>query len=96
MARSDWLDENTNLPTLDERAMKLEHFVNSMADGIIDKKELDKQNEAVVTAMKAVQGELSDDQHAKVTTVLVEVTALTIMNTLHELAASRLRRIDGG
>jgi len=89
--RINWLDENTDLPALDERATSLEHFTASMADGIIDSDELSTQSDNVVAAMKAVQDDLTDEQHEKVTNLLLEMTAFNIMSTLHELAASRLR-----
>lgn len=95
MARINWLDEDTDLPALESHVQRLEHFTNSLADGIIDADELAKQNDAVVAAMKAVQDELSDEQHAKMTTLLVELTALNIMATLHELTAERMQRVVG-
>jgi aldehyde:ferredoxin oxidoreductase len=93
MARINWLDEETDLPALDEHVQQLEHFTNSLADGVVDAAELAKQNDAVVAAMKAVQAELSDAQHAKVTKLLVELTALNIMQTLHELTGDRVRKV---
>lgn len=93
MARINWLDEETDLPALDEHVQQLEHFTNSLADGVVDAAELAKQNDAVVAAMKAVQDELSDAQHAKVTKLLVELTALNIMQTLHELTGDRVRKV---
>jgi tape measure domain-containing protein len=95
MARINWLDEETELPALDEHVQQLEHFTQSLADGEVDADELAKQNQAVVAAMKAVQDELGDEQHAKVTKLLVELTALNIMQTLHELAAGRARTVVG-
>ena len=92
--RINWLDEDTDVPALEEQVAKLEHFTDSMADGIIDDDELNKQNEAVATAMRAVQDDLTDEQHAKVTTLLVETMALSIMSTLHGLAASRPQETD--
>lgn len=92
MARSNWLDD-TDLPALEEQVTKLQHFTDSMADGVIDADELAKQNEAVVTAMKAVQDDLTDEQHAKVTTLMAEVLALGIMNTLHELMPSQAQAV---
>jgi hypothetical protein len=41
--------------------------------------------------MKSVEAELNDQQHAKVTNVLVELTAYNIMRLLHELHTERLR-----
>ena len=93
MARINWLDEETDLPALDEHVQQLEHFTNSLADGVVDATELAKQNDAVVAAMKALQDELSDAQHAKVTKLLVELTALNIMQTLHELTGDRVRKV---
>jgi len=96
MARINWLDEETNTPALEERVQKLDHFINSMADGIIDSDELSTQNEAVVNAMKAIQDDLTDEQHEKVTDLLVELMAFSIMSTLHELASSRQQGTDEG
>ena len=36
MARSDWFDDSKDMPVIDEQMSKLEHFVTSMADGIIE------------------------------------------------------------
>ena len=94
MARINWLDEDTNTPALEERVQKLDHFINSMADGIIDSDELSTQNEAVVAAMRAIQDDLTDEQHEKVTDLLVELMAFSIMSTLHELASSRQQGTD--
>jgi hypothetical protein len=41
--------------------------------------------------MKNVEGELSDDLHSKVTTMLVEMTAYNVMRLLHELQVERTR-----
>ena len=92
MARIDWLDEKTNVPVIDEQVQKLTHFVDAMADGVIEKAELEKQQASVVQAMKAVQGDLNDAQHDKVTRLLVEMSAYNIMRLLHELQHTRLQR----
>ena len=90
--RISWLDD-ADLPIIDEHVHQLEHFTASLADGVIDKEELEKQQHAVVAAMKSVEGELSDAVHAKVTTLLVELTALTTMSVLHEFAVERARHV---
>ena len=92
MARIDWFDGEKNVPVVDEQVQKLEGFVNAMADGIIEKSELEAQQTSVVAAMKAVQGELSDSQHEKVTRLLIELSAYNIMRLLHELQQTRLQR----
>ena len=93
MARSNWLDAETEVPALDAHVQQLEHFTRSMADGVIDAAELATQMASVVAAMKDAQDGLDDAQHAKVTTLLVELTAYNVMATLHELAASRVRKV---
>lgn len=92
MARTSWLDEDAEVPTLDAQVRKLEHFTASLADGVVDTEELARQQAAVVEAMKAVEADLSDDQHAKVTQLLVELSAFNIMSALHELTAEHVRR----
>ena len=94
MARASWLSDD-DLPALTDQVEKLEHFTNSLADGLVDADELNKQQENLAAAMKAVEGDLSDEQHEKVTQVLVELTAFNIMHLLHDLAAERARKAFG-
>lgn len=91
MPRTPWFDETTQLPILDQKVQELESFTSAMADGKIEKKELERQYDRLSTAMKSVEKELSDPLHAKVTDMMVELTAYSIMRTLHELQAERLR-----
>lgn len=90
MARANWIDDDNN-PALDEHVAQLEHFTSSIADGVVDSGELAKQEENLIAAMKAAEGTLSDEQHALVTKLLVELTAYNVMAALHEMAASRVR-----
>jgi hypothetical protein len=92
MARIDWFDEHKEVPVIDEQVGKLATFVDAMADGVIDKGELEKQQSSVVLAMKAVQNDLNDAQHEKVTRLLVELSAYNVMRLLHELQQSRLEK----
>jgi ribosomal protein S13 len=92
MTRISWFDENTHVPVIDEQVQNLESFVDAMADGVIDEAELDKQQASVIKAMKAVEGDLNDEQHAKITRLMVELSAYNIMRLLHELQHSRLER----
>ncbi len=94
MARASWLGDD-DLPALAEQVEKLQHFTESLADGVVDRRELDEQQENLIAAMKAVEGDLSDEQHEKVTRVLVELTAFNIMHLLHDLAAERARKVFG-
>jgi len=88
--RASWINDD-NHAALDEHVDQLEHFADALADGVVDKNELAKQEKNLVNAMKAVEGDLSDEQHAKVTKLLAELTAYNVMATLHELAVERLR-----
>jgi hypothetical protein len=89
MKRVSWFDETTHVPVIDEQVQKLSAFVDAMADGVIDRAELEKQQSSVIAAMQAVEAELNDDQHAKITRLLVELSAYNIMRLLHELQLSR-------
>jgi hypothetical protein len=92
MARIDWFDDEKEVPVVDEQVQKLEHFVAAMADGVIEKAELEKQQSSVVKAMKAVESELNDAQHEKVTRLMVELSAYNVMRLLHELQQTRLHQ----
>ncbi len=91
MARTSWFDERAEHPVIQEQLAKLDSFTSAMADGIVDKKELNGQEQRLTAVMKQLEPELSDDLHAKVTTVLVELTAYNVMRLLHELQAERAR-----
>ena len=95
MARSSWLNDDST-PDLDAHVAKLEHFTTSIADGVIDAKEMATQEANVVTAMKAVEGSLDDATHAKVTRLLAEIAAYSVMRTLHELTQAKLQKAVGG
>lgn len=91
MARANWLnDEHT--PDLDAHVQQLEHFAASLADGVVDSAELAKQEQNLAAAMRAVESTLSDEQHAKVTTLLAELTAYNVMQVLHDMAAARVEQ----
>ena len=91
MARSSWINDDTT-PDLDKHVGPLEHFATSLADGMIDAQELSTQEKNLVAAMKDVEGTLSDDQHLKVTKLLAELTAYSVMRTLHEMAQARVQQ----
>ncbi|HEU4611169.1 MAG TPA: hypothetical protein VFS15_03790 [Kofleriaceae bacterium] len=92
MARDSWIDADSN-PHLDAHVAQLEHFTKSMADGVIDADELETQENNLVAAMREVEAVLDDAQHAKVTKLLAELTAYSVMRTLHELTAARVKSL---
>ena len=91
MARTSWFDDKAAHPVIQEQVTKLESFTNAMADGIVSSRELNDQEQRLVNAMKAVEPDLTDELHAKITTVLVELTAYDVMRLLHELQKERAR-----
>jgi len=94
MARVSWINDNST-PDLDKQVERLEHFTASIADGVIDAQELATQEKNLVAAMKNVESSLSDEQHAKVTHLLAELTAYSVMRTLHEMTKARIQQTVG-
>jgi predicted transcriptional regulator len=95
MARTSWFDERAEHPVIQEQINKLESFTKAMSDGVVEKRELEAQEQRLTAAMKRLEPELSDELHAKVTTTLVELTAYNVMRLLHELHAERARMAFG-
>jgi predicted transcriptional regulator len=91
VARISWFDDKAEHPAIQEQVSKLESFTSALTDGVVSRDELQGQERRLMTAMKALEPELSDDLHAKVTKVLVELTAYDVMRLLHELQAERMR-----
>lgn len=91
MARASWIDDDDH-PDLDAHVGQLEHFASAIADGHVDADELARQEDNLKAAMRAVEGELSDDQHARVTKLLAEVAAYTVMQMMHDLAQAKVAR----
>ncbi len=91
MPRISWFDDKAEHAMIQEQITKLDSFTSALADGVVSKNELSGQERRLVTAMKTLEPDLSDDLHAKVTTVLVELSAYNVMRLLHELQAERAR-----
>jgi hypothetical protein len=91
MTRTSWFDDDAQHPLIHEQIEKLESFTSALADGQVSKQELSGQEQRLVAALKALEPALSDDLHAKVTTVLVELSAYNVMRLLHELRAEQTR-----
>jgi hypothetical protein len=91
MARTSWFDDKAEHPLIHEKIEKLESFTSALADGHISKQELGGQEQRLVAEMKALEPDLSDALHARVTTVLVELSAYNVMRLLHELRAEQTR-----
>jgi len=96
VARTSWFDDKAEHTVIQERVQKLESFTQAMADGVVSSQELQAQSERLTAAMKTLEGHLSDEAHAQVTTVLVELSAYNVMRMLHELQARHARTAFGG
>ena len=88
-SRQGWLDTSNQTPQIDQHVRKLSTFMEAMADGRIDRGELNSQEQRMVAAMKEVEPQLDDALHAKVTRLLCELSAYNIMQTLHMLEEAR-------
>ena len=93
--RTSWFDEKAEHPLIQEQVTKLKSFTAAMEDGIVTKQEVAGQEQRLVAVMKKLEPELTDDLHAKVTTLLVELTAYNVMRLLHELQTERARLAFG-
>ncbi len=94
--RQSWLDDKTQTSMIDEYTQKLSTFMAAMADGEVDSKELADQEQRLVAAMKSVESQLDDAQHAKVTQLLCELTAFNVMQTLNSLQEARPKSVFRG
>jgi hypothetical protein len=86
--KQSWLDEKQS-PQIDAYVQKLGTFVDAMADGRIDDKELTDQEKRLVALMKEVEPTLNETQHGQVTKLLCELTAYNVMQTLNSLQSAR-------
>lgn len=87
--RRSWIDEATNEPLIDDYAAKLSTFLDAMADGVIDDKELADQESRLVELLKEVEPTLDDAQHAKMTALMCELSAFNIMQFCHQMQQHR-------
>jgi len=87
--KTPWFDAASDSPLLAEYARKLDSFLDVVADGRVEAKELEAQEQRVVKLMKEVEPLLSPEAHEKVTHLLCEVTAYDLMNTMHIAGKSR-------
>ncbi len=87
--RRSWIDPETNEPLIDDYASQLSTFLDAMADGVIDDQELAAQESRLVALLGAVEPGLSDEQHAKLTELMCELSAYNIMQFCHQMQQHR-------
>ena len=93
MARQSWLDEETNEVKIDDYAQKLTSFLDAMADGRVDEAEVASHEESLATLMKEIEPTLDDETHAKITRLLCETSAFSIMQFVHQMQQARERAV---
>jgi hypothetical protein len=89
--RMSWFDEKSDTPLIETYARQLDSFLQTMADGKVEEKEIRDQEARLVALMKEVEPLLSDEVHEKVTRLLCELTAYDMMQLLHAMQESRPR-----
>jgi hypothetical protein len=88
-ARVKWFDAKSHAPLIETYTRRLDSFLQTMADGIVEDRELEQQEERLIGLMKEVEPLLDDAQHAKVTQLLCELTAYDIMQMVNGLQKAR-------
>jgi hypothetical protein len=89
--RISWFDEKSEAPLIDTYARQLDSYVQTMADGKVEEKEIRDQEARLVALMKEVEPKLDDQMHEKVTRLLCELTAYDLMQMLHLIQQARPR-----
>ncbi|MDB5390653.1 MAG: hypothetical protein JWM11_6299 [Planctomycetaceae bacterium] len=87
--RVNWFDEQTQIPIIDQHARQLTTFMDALADGKVDAQEIKSQEARVYQLMKEIEPQLDDALHAKITSLLCELTAYDLMNMLYLAEQSR-------
>lgn len=87
--RTRWLDPKSQAPLLRQHAEKMQSFMTAAADGVIDDKELQAQEQALVALMQEVEPLLDDALHEKVTRLLCEVTVYDMMQMMRTIQETR-------
>jgi hypothetical protein len=87
--RASWFDEESQKPMIETYARQLKSFIQTMADGKVEKKEIKDQEERLVSLMKEIEPQLEPELHEKVTQLLCELTAYDLMQTLYRMQEAR-------
>jgi hypothetical protein len=94
--RTNWFDDKTQAPVIDQYARKMTTFLEVLADGKVDDREIKAQEARVVDLMKEIEPKLDDALHGKVTALLCELTAYDLMQTFYQMQQARPRTVFRG
>ena len=89
MVRKSWLDDKAETTLFDDYARNLGSFLDAISDGVLEAHEVAQQEQRVVELMKEIEPQLDDKMHEQLTKLLCEMSALSVMQLLHELCAAR-------
>jgi len=87
--RTSWFDVQTQTPLIEGYARQLKSFLQTMADGRVDKGEIKDQEARLVRLMREIEPKLDDPLHAKITELLCELTAYDIMQLTCAIGQAR-------
>ncbi len=87
--RISWLDTKTHAPVIDKYARQLSSFVNTMADGIVEEREIKEQETRLAKLMDEIEPQLDDVLHEKITRLLCELTAYDLMQMFYHMQEAR-------
>ncbi|HJS08881.1 MAG TPA: hypothetical protein VJ809_14535 [Pirellulales bacterium] len=87
--QSKWFDEASDTPIIAEQSRRLDSFLAAVADGRVDKRELEEQEQRLVTLMREIEPQLEPAMHDKVTQLLCELTAYDMMNVMNMMQQAR-------
>jgi hypothetical protein len=86
---STWVDEDTDLPLITERARQLDSFVEAIADGKVTDAEVKAQEARVMRLLKEIEPQLDPKLRERVTELLCELSAYDMMQVLNIMSHSR-------
>jgi hypothetical protein len=87
--RISWLDTKTHAPVIEKYARQLTSFVNTMADGVVEEREIKEQEARLADLMEEIEPQLDDALHDKITHLLCELTAYDLMQMFYHMQEAR-------
>ena len=87
--RTRWFDPKSGVPLIDGYARKLDSFLATVADGVVDDDEIADQEKRLVVLMKDIEPRLDDELHERVTRLLCELTAYDVMQMMAVMQRAR-------
>jgi len=87
--KSTWVDDETDLPLITERARQLDSFLDAIADGKVTDAEVKAQEARVMRLLKEIEPQLEPKTRDRVTELLCELSAYDMMQVLNIMQHSR-------